>query len=90
MAPKSLPGRPWDPLGTPLEIGISFGPLFGSILITFLPILGALGTPNFSLFWTYSPNKALAAEGFLLRLYRISLVRQDFSSLVAADLPRLA
>ena len=39
-----------------------------------------------------SPNKASAAEGFLLRLYRIAFVDQDFArgSSVAADLPRLA
>ena len=45
-----------------------------------------------------SPNKALAADGFLLFLYRIAFVVEDFPSsvvvvvvaVVVVDLPRLA
>ena len=38
-----------------------------------------------------SPNKALAAEGFLLVLYRIAFVHQDLLSWpTCLDLPRLA
>jgi hypothetical protein len=39
----------------------------------------------------HSPNKASAAEGFLLGLYRIAFVNQDLpSSPTCLDLPRLA
>jgi len=52
---------------------------------------------GFSLFFSgcswlfHSPNKASAAEGFLLGLYRIAFVNQDLpSSPTCLDLPRLA
>ena len=39
----------------------------------------------------FSPNKALAAEGFLLTFYRIAFVDQDLLSWpTCLDLPRLA
>ena len=42
-------------------------------------------------FHGFAPNKALAAEGFLLTLCRIAFVPQDFASpLTCLDLPRLA